>query len=205
MPTPATSVPRSYAGIGSRETPRDVLTFIEDVAAELGRQGWCLRSGGAPGADDAFERGSAAYLQEIFLPWKGFNGRKQGLILRDTALLQQAHALAAQHHPYWMSLKPAARSLMARNACQVLGRDLAHPATFVLCWGKRPQLNEQGQVIDVDGGTGLAVRLAVSRGIPVYDLILPEHRQRVEAFLSRRQLQQETPPSTTTMPPRARL
>jgi predicted Rossmann fold nucleotide-binding protein DprA/Smf involved in DNA uptake len=46
-----------YAGIGSRSTPPETLPLIESIAARLAEKGWVLRSGGADGADSAFEKG----------------------------------------------------------------------------------------------------------------------------------------------------
>ena len=62
-----------YAGIGARKTPGGVLVLMREVGAILARDGWMLRSGGAEGADSAFEAGakSAGGAREIFLPWAG--------------------------------------------------------------------------------------------------------------------------------------
>ena len=43
-----------YAGIGSRETPEEVLHVMISLGKALCKQGWGLSSGGAPGADQAF-------------------------------------------------------------------------------------------------------------------------------------------------------
>lgn len=40
-----------YAGIGSRETPKDFLNLFTAVAISLEKRGCILRSGHAPGAD----------------------------------------------------------------------------------------------------------------------------------------------------------
>ena len=70
-----------YAGIGSskgvNQGDLNKLTFI---AQQLQKKGYCLRSGGAPCCDTAFENG-ASILKEIFLPWKGFNGSTSDLYL----------------------------------------------------------------------------------------------------------------------------
>lgn len=81
---PAVAAPTSlggptYAGIGSRKTPPAELARMEAVGAILQRQGWTLRSGGADGADSAFERGAdrasredgTAAHKEIYIPWSG--------------------------------------------------------------------------------------------------------------------------------------
>ena len=56
-----------YTGVGSRETPSDILEVMESVGYALASQGWTLRSGGAVGADQAFERGMFRFA--------GYDGR----------------------------------------------------------------------------------------------------------------------------------
>lgn len=70
-------IPWYYAGVGSRETPEDVLQLMRQFAIKLANLGWVLRSGGAPGADSAFEAGCKEVQgrMSIFLPWKGFEDR----------------------------------------------------------------------------------------------------------------------------------
>ena len=46
-----------YAGIGSRETPIDILHLFKKVAYYLSTKEFILRSGGAKGADKNFEIG----------------------------------------------------------------------------------------------------------------------------------------------------
>lgn len=48
-----------YTGIGSRNTPPDILDIMFRLAGKLASEGYVLRSGGAQGADDAFEQGAA--------------------------------------------------------------------------------------------------------------------------------------------------
>lgn len=54
-----------YAGIGSRETPRSILDLMTAIARKLEALGYTLRSGGATGADTAFEEG-VERLKEIY-------------------------------------------------------------------------------------------------------------------------------------------
>lgn len=148
---------RYYAGIGSRDTPASVQASFFMLASELGDAGWTLRSGGAEGADQAFESGlSPANPREIFLPWRKFAGNDSPLCTPSA----EAFALAAKFHPAWERCSPAARKLHARNMHQVLGTDLNTPVEFVVCW------TEGGLG---SGGTGQALRLAKGRGIPIFD------------------------------------
>src|SRR5690348_5431489 len=109
---------RYYAGVGSRETPPGMLVYFTRLAQFLGRDhGYILRSGGADGADTAFEQGASS--KQIFLPWKGFNGNPSPFYRIPVI----AFDIAANHHPAWLKLKPAVQCLMARNVQQVLGPD----------------------------------------------------------------------------------
>jgi len=147
-----------YAGIGSRETPRDICQTMTRIAAEMQGLGFTLRSGGADGADIAFEVGTT--VKEIWLPWLGFNGSQSKLLPSP-----EAFVMAEKYHPAWHKCSPAARKLHARNCHQVLGKDLDTPSEFVICWTKGALSG---------GGTGQAIRIAKAHGIMIYDLADPE-------------------------------
>lgn len=126
------------------------------IAQRLRVRGFVLRSGGAPGADQAFAAG-AGQDAEIFLPWPGFEGQESTFCQPTTA----AYELAAKHHPAWEQLSAVGRCLQARNSHQVLGWGLDDPVAFVVCW-TRSGLGT--------GGTGQAIRIAREAGIQVFDL-----------------------------------
>lgn len=162
-----------YAGIGSRETPETVLRVMYSTALALSNLGYTLRSGGAPGADTAFEMG--AVRKEIFIPWNGFNGRQSPPCLCIKGIdLRNAMEMAAEFHPAWHRCSPAARKLHARNCFQVLGKDLSTPVDFVICWTK-----DGGPT----GGTGQAIRIAMHHRIPVFNLFNPEDIKSLEKLI----------------------
>lgn len=148
---------RAYAGIGARITPPEIQDFMTAAAIQLSSHDMVLRSGGADGADLAFERGADPTKKEIYLPWGGFNGNRSKLVLEDP----RAFEIAAQYHPKWLRLNQAVQKLMARNVYQLLGRNLDDPVRFVLCW------TEGGKGM---GGTGQALRIARDINIPVFDM-----------------------------------
>ena len=115
-----------YAGIGSRETPQEVLDSFIRIGKYLANEGYTLRSGGAEGADLAFERGADSINgnKEIYLPWKRFGNSESNLVVSDGA----AFEIAAKYHPYWNNLKTTSKKLQARNSHQVLGKDLNTPS-----------------------------------------------------------------------------
>ena len=70
---------RIYAGIGARATPPEVLRLMTQLAGRMEQDGWRLRSGGARGADAAFETGvQNPSMRAIYLPGRSFNGRRAG-------------------------------------------------------------------------------------------------------------------------------
>ena len=187
------ATPMLYAGIGSRQTPPEVLAYMRKLAERLAVNGFMLRSGAADGADSAFEDGSRAAggAAEIWLPWKGFQGRSEGCFAGPLH-----RKIASTLHPRWTALRPAVQSLHARNVGQVLGADCATPAAFVVCWtsdGCETEVERSSKT----GGTGLAIHLADRQAVPVFNLARDGARDRlfakVRAILAQGQADEEQP------------
>lgn len=175
-----------YAGIGSRETPENVLELMSDIAEKLFfHNQLTLRSGGADGADKAFETGAARYSghanlvrMEIYIPWEGFSDLhldQEIICITDPKIIKESEEIAAKFHGGWNNLKQGARKLMARNTFQVLGGDLKTYSKFVLCY---TQDGADGKKIPTSrntGGTGQAIRIAAHYNIPVINLYHKQH------------------------------
>jgi hypothetical protein len=156
-----------------------VLSLMEALAARLAGDGWVLRTGLSPGADQAFYRGamSGAGDVELYLPWPGFeSGARlddEGASVRVlTEPSPAAWELAPRFHPQWDELAEDARLLLARDGDQVLGPDLLDPVWLVACWTVDGGLDGEHLYED---GTGQALRIAHDRGIPVLNLARPDH------------------------------
>ena len=175
LPGPRRSM--AYAGIGSRKAPPDQLARMTRAAARLNKMGYTLRSGGAAGADTAFEAG-AGQKKEIFLPWSGFNGSSSSFVEPT----REASEVAACVHPAWQKLSPVAKILMARNSHQVLGADLRSPVDFVICWTPDGAETEQDRGM-ATGGTGQSIALASRWGIPVFNFARSDAGERLHAFV----------------------
>lgn len=160
-----------YAGIGSRQTPAPVLKEMTRVASALEHYGFTLRSGGADGADKAFEAGvrDPAHKQ-IFLPWPRFNNNPSPY----TGPKPEAWRMAADYHPNWDACSNAAKKFHARNTHQILGWDLNDRVDFVLCW------TPYGEV---RGGTGQALRIAQDFGAPIFNLYHENWEPNFKTFL----------------------
>lgn len=155
-----------YAGIGARQTPPNVLSVMRDLGTKLEEDGWILRSGGAKGADSAFEAGVRnPKSKEIFIPGRSFNGHysnQQGVIdATQLASFEKALATVNQYHPAPDRLSPFARNLMARNAMQMQGIDMNTPSKLAVLWTPNAQ---------TVGGTGQAMRMAGDLGIVIRNL-----------------------------------
>ena len=150
-----------YTGIGARNTPPEILDNMRIIAANLGRKGYTLRSGAAPGAGSAFEKGclSVGGKMEIFLPWPKFEGRYgQGYIVANNP---EAEKIAESFHPAWHKCSKGVKKLHTRNIYQILGADLNTPTGVVICW------TPYGKV---QGGTGQAIKIAKAYNIKVKNL-----------------------------------
>lgn len=166
-----------YAGIGSRKTPEKVLRQIGRIAATLAKQGYTLRSGRAPGADLAFEKG--AYMAqgnaEIYLPWAAFQENKGLFIPKLYEAEDWAWEVAERYHPRWKYLKFGAKMLHARNVHQIYGpTNKSELSKFVICWTKDGKET---------GGTAQAMRIARALEIPIYNLATDEGQRRAESLV----------------------
>lgn len=153
------TIERYYAGVGSRKTPIPVLKRMRNYAAVLAQRGYTVRSGGAPGADTAFEDGTMPKQRAIYLPRQGFNSHWDGIVVGSDESMRR---IAAYHHPKWSACDEYARRMHTRNVAQILGH--TQPpilSDFVLCWTYKARGG---------GGTGQAIRIARAYGVPVYDL-----------------------------------
>ena len=169
-----------YAGIGSRETPEPCLGVMRQVASYLEREGWILRSGGARGADIAFEEGiQSTPNKEIYLPWAGYNNSGSSLNPKNHPFTQSEQDFTAHFHPAWNKCSPSAKLLHCRNTRIMLGCEAVHgpvvkASLFVLCW------TAYGAAA---GGTGQALRIAQAHGIPIFNLGKAMDKQGIEDIL----------------------
>ncbi len=152
----------TYAGVGARATPAAVLADMKVMAGWLARTGWNLSSGGASGADSAFAAGAPAGQRTIWLPWRGYNGlRRPDCRVLSPVAMAACIEVAAGLHPAWERCSPAVRKLHARNAAVVTGGNLDRPVDALIAWTAGG---------GISGGTGMAIRIAEARDIPVFNL-----------------------------------
>jgi len=152
---------KCYTGVGSRNTPSSVLQIMHDIAVRLSDLGYTLRSGGADGADKAFESGT---------------DDKQIYYANDANF--QAMAIARKFHPAWERCSPFAKKLHGRNAFQVLGKGLDTPSKFLICWTPDACISHKDRTIRT-GGTGTAISIADHYNVEIFNLGNLKHQNRI--------------------------
>lgn len=151
----------AYAGIGSRKTPEKILGEMRTIATRLEKYGYTLRSGGAKGADSAFE--AAAKRKEIFYASDCENW-----------CLEMVSKYVPSDRPPLERMNPYIQKLLGRNMKQLFGHNGNDPVDFVVCWTPHGD----------QGGTGYAIRAAEDYGISVYNLNNKNDREDLKALLA---------------------
>ncbi|MCC3722530.1 hypothetical protein [Staphylococcus haemolyticus] len=197
-----------YTGVGSRETPPEVISVMEDAAFRLARLGFTLRSGKAGGADEAFQVGMQKYyesldngkqeeyrtrLAEIYIPWDGFATDNDKLwdywdyplsyvdyLMPEQKVVRDS--LVEEIHPNFEALKKkrGAFALHSRNVHQVLGANVLEPRPSAFCLYYASE-DKHG---NPKGGTATAVNLAKKYGVRTLNLNTPERLALLEQFLT---------------------
>jgi hypothetical protein len=159
-----------YTGIGSRDVTSHEFSLMVAIAQRFARDGWKLRSGGAGGADTAFEQG-CAYKQgeaEIFIPWNKFGSKlinpnsKRYIPSGDNFKIAREYLIDNDIIPWFDRMKQGAQKLHGRNYYQVIG------------FGDKSDLMAYCADDDKNGvpagGTRTAILLAQSFSIPTYNI-----------------------------------
>lgn len=197
-----------YTGVGSRETPPEVISVMEDAAFRLARLGFTLRSGKAGGADEAFQIGMQKYyesldngkqeeyrtrLAEIYIPWDGFATDNDNLwdywdyplsyvdyLMPEQKVVRDS--LVEEIHPNFEALKKkrGAFALHSRNVHQVLGANVLEPRPSAFCLYYASE-DKHG---NPKGGTATAVNLAKKYGVRTLNLNTPGRLALLEQFLT---------------------
>jgi len=147
-----------YTGIGARITPPNILQLMTAIAQKLSGMNYMLRSGGAMGADTAFEMGA--------------EGNKMIFTAQHSTI--EAEAIAAKYHPAWGKCSAFVRKLHGRNTFQILGLNLIEPSNFLICWTPDGCVSHAERKYKT-GGTGTAISIANAYNVPVHNLQRADH------------------------------
>jgi hypothetical protein len=174
----------TYAGIGSRQTPKEILAQMTEAAKNLEYVGYTLNTGVTFGGKK--EGADKAFYDGVGLMYNLFSPEKHGTRLRE-------QSIAKEIHPNPNALTEGGLKLMARNTNQIFGDNLDTPVDFVLFYAK-----ETSNPLRVEGGTGQAVEMARRKGIPTINMADPNWRVQLDDVLNQLTTQQNdgtTPPN----------
>ena len=183
----------SYTGVGSRETPHDILILMRRIGYIMAMKGLSLRTGEADGADCAFYKGvvdaydlhRVKFKNEVFVagPPKSLHYVNDVVdMFRGTspisAPIEKFRETAVRIRGSWDDLSYFGAMCHIRNVAQVLGVDGNSPSRGLICWAKPVNTIKvtDHKMRYVEGGTNTAYCTAILHNIPVYNLYEMEHR-----------------------------
>ena len=171
------------AGIGSRDLPDAIKDKIDSIVYDLAlftNNKLIIYTGDANGSDLAFK--VAAIKNRLgcisYLPFKGFNNSESKLYNVST----KAKTLASFHHPYFDKMKPTTQNLMGRNVYQIMSDSFDNWVDCVICYTPDGVEKAKDVVVGKTGGTGLAISLADTLGIPVFNLANDDAIDRIYSY-----------------------
>ena len=203
----------TYAGIGSRETSIDIQKEMYKIAKELESIGYVGQSGGAIGADKAFEGanqpwekedGTVAGTKEFtksksnVTKWAKYSDGKniasKFVVFKSSDSNDKVRNIAKEIHPKKQELSEKdGLDLHARNTFQVFGKNLDTPVDFVLFYAQ-----EQKDSIRPKGGTGQAVEMARLKGIPTINMSDKNWREQLDNVLNKNNQESKTEDKKST-------
>jgi len=157
----------TYAGIGSRETPEEILNILRQIVIQLENMGFTVNTGNAKGADAVFR--NTAKKKNVFYP-------------KDATDVSKEIALEIHPNPEALKRIKGGIELMARNTNQIFGQNLDTPVDFVIAYDKSGW-EGQGQRPE-SGGTNQAIDMAYRKGIPVINIANPGWQDKLQSILN---------------------
>lgn len=180
-----------WTGIGSRDITQEEYQWAVLVGEQLTRRyGMILRSGGAGGADTAFQHGvcNVDFRRcEIWIPWEGFLPEQVHpdfggceYIVAGLKRTNDAEWFYTEHTnimPWFSNMKASNKLLHGRNYYQVVGKEKAPKSSVCIFIADE---NSNG---DISGGTRSAVLVARHYKIPTYNLRNTEQREKLFSLI----------------------
>ena len=175
-----------YTGVGSRNTPKDVLVLMGAIATKMAHFNYGCRTGDAPGADKAFRdsaSGAGVFTNNQLDPHNTYYKPPMLEVYKASDCTPEAMTIAARFHPAWHKCSAFARKLHGRNAFQILGLGLNDPSKYCICWTPDGCISHATRQYST-GGTGTAISIADAYKVPVINLAIPSHRQHWTEWLN---------------------
>lgn len=172
-----------FTGVGSRDTPLAILRLMSRFSRLQRRK---CRTGGARGADEAFETNWDPMIYLPHMKWRG----KDGFWRWSDAAIDFADRLLKEVFPYDIQSQQT-REFFRRNCWQVLGvceteSDVVK-SDYVVCWTPDGAVSIDDYQLEITGGTGIAINVASIYKVNVLNLQRKDHRAKVVRWCQKKE------------------
>ena len=170
----------------SKKINEEERSLLKDVSVALSDAGWNVRVGGRGDVDDIVFKSAAPDKRLAIIPFNHFRGYKTASSHVESfesfdLLSRRAARKHAEPHFYGGKLiGELQKNLLHSGAMVVFGSDLKTPARFGIT-----ALQEGSHGLLGKGMDASVFSLMNSRGIPVFNLCNPEHKEKIYAFLNK--------------------
>ncbi|MCY9870506.1 hypothetical protein [Vibrio barjaei] len=188
---------KTYTGVGNRAINKYTSLDLVKFAFVMAFNGYQHRGGVQVGSDLSFHFGALFACEVLrgkgyevtekmftigFVPWFPFNGFDRSCSWAELGVSKGAFEIAERYHPNYANLTSASKKLMARNAPQVLGENLANDEASKMLVAYTSDGAEKFTTSKT-GGTAQAIRMAIDLSIPVRNLGNPLTHKQVMAWV----------------------
>lgn len=185
--------------VGTRECTSKEYRILSAISCCSVMIGCTVVTGEAPGSDDAARAGAEAICKELNLTLKEYlnvmitrNGHRGFYVgehspnydTSSDSSYKAATMIASKFHPMMKHMdkevlisreglskkQNAIVDLMTRNVFQICGQNLTNPVEVVVICATGTAHDMHSSIVDAAGGTGQAVRIAASMGIPILNI-----------------------------------
>lgn len=175
---------KCYVGCGSSDAPELILKLMNRLAGVMAQRGVKLRTSEQPGPDTAFQQGSKGEFF-TYLPFEDFEGKSIWAIPTDLVMSGARPTLARKLNPMFVMLPESEQRWEIVANSVVLGSSGSDLAKLLITWTP-DGATKPSEFTERTGHAARYIALADRYGVPVLNLALREHRDRVKPWLTRK-------------------
>ncbi|MGI2184914.1 hypothetical protein ACRN9F_22140 [Shewanella oncorhynchi] len=195
--------PKQYTGLCAENAPKAERQFLCVVAEKLAREGYFLRSGGLEEYSSPFEAGVLAPIgidpeaprsisppMHIYLPF-GMAGERVADQETYIDIQRLHHMKTGQYHEVASAHRDVRLTISVNRSFELdsvvpalLGSDLNKKSLFMVCWASNPTFDNKNMINDCSGSMSMAVRIAYSHGIEIFNTAVPTHKHRLLKWIT---------------------
>ncbi|EPR7483870.1 hypothetical protein ACU8KO_002494 [Vibrio alginolyticus] len=194
---------KRYTGLCAEDAPESESQFLSVIAERLAREGYFLRSGGLESHSAPFEAGVWAPIgidpenpraiippMHIYLPLERVGERladqKTYFDIQQQHFMKSGHyhEIASAHRDVRLTISMKRSFELDSLVPALLGCDLDNMSRFMVCWAPNPTFDSNNKMNDCSGSMSMAVRIAYSHGIEIFNTAVPAHKHRLLKWIT---------------------